>query len=448
MPELALKVIPNDQYTETDACELLSLFMESDSGGRVDLKPLYQNLTFVEDIYACAITGSIIIKDAVNLLNTFRVSGYEKLTVVFRTPGINQDYIKKVFDIVEISDLVKADNDRVQVYRLNFVSNAATKDKTTKISKSVKGKVSDIAKKIYSEFIGGDLTTEDTLQEQKYVIPRWSPFKTLEWLAKRAIPAKRSDETNYVFFENLDGHQFVPLSKLNSGDSIMTYYIVPKNARNDNPSKGADLSKEFSNARSVHVIKSNQKLKEQMSGAFGSTLYVHDVTTKQWGRFEYNYNDDDGKVRYVDVKKLTKSSDKYSVPSSIVHLSTKQTGLMGEDYPDTQDHPSWLQRSISSNVLMESMKLKIATAGNSLLRAGSIIEFYMQKPSAIRVEDSDWYDKVFSGRFLITTIRHIITPEGYTNIMILGKNAYTEPLPDKSTFMGIGDQQQKKSMFK
>lgn len=446
MTEKPLKVIPNDQYTETDACELLSLYMESDSGGKVDLKPLYQNLTFVEDIYACAITGSIIIKDAVNLFNTFRISGYEKLTVVFRTPGIDQDYITKVFDIVEISDLVKGFNDRAQVYRLNFVSNSATKDKTTKISKSVKGKVSDIAKKIYSEFIGGDLTTENTLEEQKYVIPRWSPFKTLEWLARRAIPAKRSDETNYVFFENLDGHQFVPLSKLCSADSVMNYYLMPKNATNDTPSKSTSLSREFSNAKEAHVLKSNQKLKEQMSGAFGSTLYVHDVTTKQWGRFTYTYNDDDGNVRYVDQKKLTKNKDKYSVPNSIVHLSTKQTGLMGSDYPDTQNHPKWLQRSVSSNVLMESTKIKILTAGNSLLRAGSVIEFYMQKPSGIQVNDDEWYDKLFSGRFLITTLRHVITPDGYTNVIVLGKNAYTEPLPDKSSFMGTGEQ--KRSLLK
>ena len=139
----------------------------------------------------CAMSGSVLIKDAVNLLSTFPISGYEKLHIQFRTPGIGSDYIRKVFDVVEVTDKVKAANDRAEVYRVKFVSPAATINKGTKISKSFTGKISEIAKEIYSDFIGGELETQDTANEQRYVIPRWSPFKTIEWLAARAIPSQR-----------------------------------------------------------------------------------------------------------------------------------------------------------------------------------------------------------------------------------------------------------------
>ena len=115
-------VMPTDQYDKLDAYELLSLYMESESGGKVDLKPLFQNISFVEDITKSAMSGSVIIKDAVNLLNTFPISGYEKIHIEFRTPGIGADYTKKVFDVVEVEDKVRGANDRSEIYRIRFVS--------------------------------------------------------------------------------------------------------------------------------------------------------------------------------------------------------------------------------------------------------------------------------------------------------------------------------------
>lgn len=440
MSKITPKVKPNDKYTQTNAYELMSLYMESESGGRIDLKPLFQNFTFVEDIFASAMTGSILIKDSVSLLNTFPISGYEKITVMFRTPGIGAKYTKLSFDVVEVNDTVKAPNERGQVYRINFVSPALMKDKLTAISKSVKGKISDIAKEIYSDFIGGELDVQDTKDEYKYIIPRWSPIKTLEWLARRAVPAQQSDETNYVFYEDTEGHHFVSLSKLVSEEPVMTYFSIITNADNSKGTPGKDIAREFSNVKDSIILKTNQKLKEHMGGAFSSTLYVHDVTSKQWGSFVYKYNDDENNVRYVSKNKITKNKDKFvDSPDTKILLTTKQTGVMGEKYPDVQNHSDWLQRSISSKILLESVKIKLTTSGNSLLKAGSVVDFYMPKTSSIKKSDSEWYDTYFSGRYLITTIRHTITPEGYTNTMTISKNSYEKPIPDKSTFMGTSE---------
>lgn len=434
------KLIPNDKYIQQDCYELLSLYLEGESGQKVDLKPLYQNFTFVEDMFLCAISGSVIIKDAVNLFNTFPILGYEKLTVVFKTPGIGSKDIKKTFDVVEITDQVKSATERSQVYRINFISSAATKDKTIKISKSFKGKISDIAKKIYKDYIGGDLDAQDTLGENKYVIPRWSPFKALTWLSSRSIPAKRSKETNYLFFETVDGHRFISLSELVSEEPIATYFNIPVKTTNNSTNATDDLARNFYNVKQNLILKSGQKLKEQMEGAYSSTLYVHDITTKQWGRFVYNYNDDKD-VRYLTKNKLTKLKDKFtSVPDTKILLTTKQTGLMGNDYKSVQNHEGWLQRSISSNCLLESIKIKISIAGNSLLRAGSIIEYYTPKPSSISNDDVNWYDEYFSGKYIITTIRHTITPQGYTNTLILSKNSYEKQIPDITNFMDTGKQ--------
>jgi hypothetical protein len=399
----------------------------------------------VEDIFTCAITGSVLIKDAVNLFSTFPINGYEKLTVVFKTPGINSKDIKKTFDVVEITDKVSAPNERSEVYRINFISSAAFNDKVKKISKSYKGKISDIAKKVYSEYIGGELNVSETLGEQKYVIPRWSPFKILTWLASRAEPAKKSSETNYLFFENVDGHHFLTLSEVVSKEPIMSYFSMPVSVSTEKQQNGNDIARNFSNVKNSLLLKSSQKLKEQMSGAYSSTLYIHDVTTKQWGRYVYDYGNDKDKVRYITDNHLSKNEDKYtSSPDSKIHLTTKQSGLMGKDFPNTQNHEKWLQRSISSSVLMDTIKMKITTAGNSILRVGDVIELFIPKTGSISKENSTkWYDSNFSGKYLITNLRHTITTEGYTNTMLLAKNSYEESNPDKTSFLNTGNNEKK-----
>ena len=111
---------------------------------------------------------------------------------------------------------------------------------------------------------------------------------------------------------------------------------------------------------------------------------------------------------------------------------------MGEDFPNVQNHEEWFQRTLSSKSLVDTIKIRLGTAGNSLLRAGTVIEIFVPKTGSIKGSDPEWYDRNVSGKYLITTLRHIITPEGYTNSMLLSKNSYEEPIADKSEFMGTG----------
>lgn len=86
-----------------------------------------------------------------------------------------------------------------------------------------------------------------------------------------------------------------------------------------------------------------------------------------------------------------------------------------------QNHEEWFQRTLSSKSLVDTIKIRLGAAGNSLLRAGTVIEIFVPKTGSIKGSDPEWYDRNVSGKYLITTLRHIITPEGYTNSMLLSK---------------------------
>ena len=122
------------------------------------------------------------------------------------------------------------------------------------------------------------------------------------------------------------------------------------------------------------------------------------------------------------------------------NLTTKQTGLMGADYPNVQNHEDWLLRSMSTKELMDTIKIRINVAGNSALRVGGVVEFFTPKASPMDSSNPEWFDSRLSGRYLITTLRHSMTPDGYTNTLMLAKNSYEVSLADQSTFMGTSKQ--------
>ena len=160
--------------------ELLSMKNDNNSKSSDFVYLSFGDITGFKSI--SAISGSVLIKDGNDLLNTFPISGHETITLEFRTPGIGSDFIRLKFVVAEVADRVRAPNERGEVYRIRFVSHTVHPNKSTKISKSFKGKISDMAKTIYSDYIGGNLNALPTKNEHRFVIPRWSPFKALEWL--------------------------------------------------------------------------------------------------------------------------------------------------------------------------------------------------------------------------------------------------------------------------
>lgn len=426
---------PADRYEKTNDFELVSFYMEYDGGGRVDLKPLYHSLSFVEDMNVSAMSGSIILKDSVNLLNNFPISGHERIFIEYRTPGIGADYESKVFRVVEVNDRVRSKDDRNEVYKIKFVSETAFINPSIKISKSVRGTISDIASNLYSEYFNQKLIVQPTMGETKFIIPYWTPFKTLEWLSMRAIPSASDKETNYFFFENMDGHHFVSLSSLADQEPAITYYMMPNNVKVEIGGT-TSLPRKFTNVQEYSFIKTNQKMTEFLNGGYASVLLQHDVTTKSFTETYFDYEEEHGTVRAIGSEKLTKNDSIYTSSPNVKRLfTTKQSGL-GGDFQNIQNHERWLQRNLSTKVLFDTIKTRIRVAGNSLLRAGDIVELYLPKTGPIEESTNEWYDKRASGKYLVSSVRHIMVADEYTSVLMLVKNKYEEPIPDQATFLG------------
>ena len=82
---------------------------------------------------------------------------------------------------------------------------------------------------------------------------------------------------------------------------------------------------------------------------------------------------------------------------------------------------------------MNNIKLRIVVPGDSQRRVGEIVSVRLPSIEPVTTENPTSLDPFYSGRYLISRIKHVLTAEDetYETIMELVKDSYTESLPAK-----------------
>ena len=161
-------------------------------------------------------SGQIVITDSTGLPNNFPLTGNELLQFKFGTPGTNRyyDFEKHPMVIYKIGNR-KVQNPRSQVYILYFCSQEAMTNQTVKVRRSMQGEVSNMIGEVCNGEmnIQKDVFIEPTRGQRKFVIPRWNPFHTLDFLCRNA-QSKRFKNTGYKFYETADGFKCQSLENM------------------------------------------------------------------------------------------------------------------------------------------------------------------------------------------------------------------------------------------
>ena len=70
--------------------DLKNIFLHNHFGEVIDIKNLVQELNIYESIYKNALTGSLVIVDAQNLIAKLEINGTERISFQLSTPGANE----------------------------------------------------------------------------------------------------------------------------------------------------------------------------------------------------------------------------------------------------------------------------------------------------------------------------------------------------------------------
>ena len=283
---------------------------------------------------------------------------------------------------------------------------------------------------------------------EQCVIPNWTPFQAINWLAKRSNPSKNHKAANYVFFESLNGSNFVSLDSLIQGESVILFTREP-NKNDPTHVKYFELGSVVK-CDSIDIVHEPEIIKNTTNGCYASKLITHDIVTKKIVQHDYDleksWNDTshlskDPPVRFVSellgaatprtshsldnpVENISyappptgKSSNRRALSlsrctDSAIMFAPKHDKMYARDYKHEYDNEveNWKLQRKSQLSLLDGTKFTIQAGAMPFLRVGMCADIHIMSPESYVKHDS-FEDKKMSGKCLITSIRHIISQE-------------------------------------
>jgi hypothetical protein len=371
------------------------------------------NIQIFEDLFSPFISGSLILKESLDLINLFPFIGEEYLELEVSTPTLDKNNIKGKYYIYKMTNREMV-GDRSMVYQLHFISVEAIADLNKKVSKSFAGKVSDIVSKFVKDKYDGlesskQLYVEPSLNSTKYVSNFWTPVQNITYLCEQAINQNKTPD--YVFFENRDGFYFISLESLYGGP-LFQEFVYDKYTRDELPGGGSirNVEEDYKRILDINIPVGFDYMDRIRSGMLSSKLITYDVTKKTYATKNYNMFQ-----RFEQQKHLNKfpinSSKSIFRSNAAIFVEPKANANMS-GFGDTTNTRS-LQERFSLMKLAEANKLEITVPGRADYTVGQKISVILNKIEPLSKKDGDTTDKMFSGYYLISAINHYITKENH-----------------------------------
>ena len=379
-----------------------------------------------EDIFSPFITGTLVLSDAIDLVNFFPFIGEEYLSLKIATPTMDSKnrIIEGDFYLYKMDQRLLL-NDKNAAYVLHFISKEAIADLNFKISKSFEGNCSDIAKELIGTQRGLNsqklVRYEQAANKVRFVSNFWSPVACLNYLAKVAVSDKNN--STYLFFENRTGFNFVTLNELYSAP-VFQEFIFDNKTRAFTPqgTNIQDTDEGFKRVLQLNIDRSFDYMQRTRSGVYASKMVTHDFVSKKYSVKNYNLLTDF--VNHNHLNKFPIASSRVPVAPNALQIHEQKHFGVYTNYNDISN-TKYTQQRISLTGQAESFKIQIVVSGRTDYTVGMRVNLTTYKTAAGYTQENteDLIDKIHSGNYLVAAINHTIDTEQHTCHMELIKDS-------------------------
>ena len=445
--------------------------------GGVNIQSLVQELNIYEGINQSAVYGTLVLVDSTNVIGKLPIQGTERLFFKLSTPGASKtnhiiDATEETghpFYIYKISNK-KQPSQGTLTYILHFCSREFLRNIRTKVSQAYEGKLSNMVQEIIADKQGLDsrkkLYYEETANSDKIVIPNLAPFKAIDLIRKRAIPGYTKG-VGYYFYETTKGFYFQSWENMcahygtKERDPIQTFFYIPQNIKDERVE-----DKTLHDLQSVESYQflntSHDTAAAQALGTYGHRVISYNLYNKSFKTVDYHYHDQFNETIHTDFTNEEGSDNKHAVRGNPVdfddntvsdyaesmvslipttqYLHNDESGSFGIDA--TQDARLEGIRNGMAMAIQAGTVLQLQVKGQSYIQPGQVIDFEL-RPVEEEGETSDKksYDPQYSGRYVITKIRHRVTKQDYKMVLECRKDSVREKLPGRTikTFTGTAN---------
>lgn len=394
------------------------------SGLFYDVTPQMMGIQIFEDLFAPFITGSLLIRDSVDLLNSFPFTGQEYLELKITTPQNKEGHIEGKFYIYKMANR-EIVGDKVVVYELHFITQEAIADLNKTVSRAFDGKVSDLAKKIIEDKdVGLQITRkiniEETKNKIKYISNFWSPVRNLKYLCDHAL--NKNDNPNYVFFENRAGFNFVSLDSLYANKDFVEHFVKDNFVRTtigDMDYRNND--QDYRRIRGLSVPVVYDYMNSLQTGMIGSKQYSFDIVSKNVDIKEFSMFSAFDEHNALNLNPLFSKKTIFRPNAFIINRQRHW-----DNFTDKGDssNSKFLQKRISLLKAADASKIEIVVPGRTQYTVGQKVLVELYKTSTVDDENKDdTLDTYLSGAYVIGAINHLIDRDKHECTMELFKDS-------------------------
>ena len=430
------------------------VFLHNHMGEVTDIKRVMSELNIYESIYKNALTGSIVIIDAQNLISKLELNGTERISFKLSTPGaidkrsmvdasVETGHPFHVYKITDRKQLAPG----TLLYTLHFGSREFMRNLRTKVSQAYEGRLDMSVLKILTDenYLDSkkEVSFEPTGNADKIVIPNLRPFDAINMIAKRSLPEK-SNGVGYYLYETTKGINFRSwdnmVSVRGSYDRpiVQDFYYMPMNV-NDTTIKDK-INHDYKSVESYKFVNNfHDVAANTIIGTYGHNVITHNLYDKSYYNYELEFgdtkhtevaNERSNRERYAvaagsrvdeDDKKISDYNEsRVSLQSTTQFLHNENTGA-GYGLDVRQDGPKLAQQVSQMAQVINGTALKLIIKGQSYLEAGDLIQFNMLAVDEKNTDGS--FDPQYSGKYIITKIRHQINDKKYTMALECAKDS-------------------------
>ena len=430
--------------------DLNHVFLHNHLKEITDIKKMMIELNVFESIFNNALTGSLVITDAQNLIAKLELNGTERISFKLSTPGAldNRNTIDAsvetghpfyVYKITDRRQIAPGTN----LYTLHFGSREFMRNLRTKVSQAYNGNIAYQVIKILMDenYLDSkkEISYEPTGNINNIVVPNMRPFDAINMIAKKTLPEK-SDGVGYYFYETTKGIYFRSWDNMcsvkgrHNRETKQIFRYMPMNVNDetidDKMNHDYQSVESYRFVNNFHDIAANTAL-----GTYAHKAITYNLFDKSYDESIYNYEIDYMRSKHTDQTADRFAKEKYAVAAeSIVDTDDKKIS----EYPDSrvslqattqflhdedkaarygldvkQDGVKFIQGESIKNSIIYGTTLHMVVKGQSYLEPGDIIEFKLISVDEKNPDGEE--DPQYSGRYVITKIRHQVNATKYTN---------------------------------
>ena len=410
---------------------LISTLMDK----RTELTSVVGEMSIFENIFTNTMTGYIYVQEQLNLISNFPIVGHEKIEIAMLYPQIPDKEINHTFRIYSINNIARPTHSS-RSYMINFVSEEYTTNLKTSISRSFSQQtVSSIVKSICNTDLDiSNLDAEKTGNVHDILIPNWKPFDAINWLSKRAI-SEQFEGANYMFFQTREGYSFKSLEFLMSKKSQLKYNqtIVSEETNKQVEDDTRNTITE------IQLESTFDLLKNIPSGMYANRLLIHDMIKRETETLDYNYAE-----KFSDHQHLEEGLEEKWQLGELQGIDSQGSGmLIGEKTDEYTTSPlskqfaisrfdeknnyneKAMQNRVSQMQQTQNIKFSITIPGDISRNVGDVIELDLDSVQfGGQIEDN-----LYKGKYLVTSLRHLIKDDRHSIVMEVIKDSYFRSLP-------------------